>query len=368
VAGYKEIKMARQALLKKWRFDLLRAYTKKWDRYTQQLAQREARKERYQRSLPFIGLVLVLVCSTGAWLTFRTIEQACLGMLLMLGAGFGTLLALVPWITLSQTPPPPENPVTRTSDDENESPLRQRLFPTLVPLWRREMALRVPTEEEAHAMAEETGTWGLIGELELVRQLEQVVSENTYILHSLQPRTGDDMDVVVLGPKGFWYFEVKHWNAHFVWQNGVWEIWQYNRETGSYDRPADVRETPDAQWRRMREEALANLRAGTGDLLAKRPVLGMIKGGIVFSHENAMIEIERTAPFAYGTVEQWIAAYRAAPRLKEMTPGRVLQLLEVLLKRHQSFHPDAQLHSMKSAIPTVVAEVERGIQAWIDSP
>ena len=50
-----------------------------------------------------------------------------------------------------------------------------------------------------------------------------------------------------------------------------------------------------------------------------------------------------------------------------MTPGRTLLLLETLLKRHQSFYPDAPLHSMKDAITNVIAEVERGIQAWIES-
>jgi len=53
IAGYKEIKGARQALMKKWRFELLRAYTRQRDRHMQQLAQLEARKALYQRFLPF---------------------------------------------------------------------------------------------------------------------------------------------------------------------------------------------------------------------------------------------------------------------------------------------------------------------------
>ena len=179
VAGYKEIATARQALLKKWRFELLRAYTKKRDRYAQGLAQQEARKERYQGFLPFIGLILLVICSIGAWLTFRSLDLACLGMFLMLGTGFGALLALMPWLGFSRRPPPPENPVTRTSGDETESPLRQRLFPRLVPLWRRQMALRVPNAQEAEGMATETGRWELTGELELIRALERVASPET---------------------------------------------------------------------------------------------------------------------------------------------------------------------------------------------
>jgi len=196
--------------------------------------------------------------------------------------------------------------------------------------------------------------------------LERVVSPDTYILHSLKPTSGDDMDVVVLGPRGFWYFEVKHWNADFFWENGAWEVYQYDHTTQDFEL-VPMRETPDAQWRRMRDEALANIKASAGNLLKKAPVIGNIHGGIVFSNPNARLEIAPSAPFRYGTVEQWVATYQAAPRLKGMTSGRTLQLLETLLKRHQSFYPDAPLHSMKDAIGNVIAEVEQGIQAWIDS-
>jgi hypothetical protein len=369
VAGYKELRTARQALLKKWRFELLRAYTKKWETYTQQLARQEIRKARYQRLLPYVGAVLMVVCSVGGWLTLRSVDMACFGMLLTLGAGFGALIGMGIWIRLSQTLPPPENPVTHTSNTEDESALRQKLFPKLLPFWRNEMALRIPSEPEVAQMAAETGRWGLIGEFDLIRELERVASPETYILHSLKPKSDDDMDVVVIGPKGFWYFEVKHWNADFFWQNGVWEVWQLDPTTQDF-QPAPMREYPDAQWARMRDEALINLRAtagSAGDLLKKVPVVGNIQGGIVFSNPNAHIEIDRSAPFRYGTIEQWIAIYQAAPRLKDMTAGRTLQLLELLLKRHQAFYPNAELQSMKSAVAKVIAEVEAGIQAWIDS-
>lgn len=366
VAGYKEIVVARQALVKKWRFDLLRAYTQKRERYNQQLAQAEARKERYQGYLPFIGVLLAMVCGVGAWLTFRNIELACLGMSLMLGSGFGAILALLPTMGLSRTPPPPENPVTRSSNEEDESPLRKKLFPKLVPLWRRQMALRIPTEQEAEQMAEETQRWSLTGALDLIRELERAASPETYILHSLQLTSEDDLDVVVIGPKGVWYFEVKHWNADFTWQEGTWEIWQFDPATQS-PQLVTMREYPDAQWAHLRDEAITYLKASAANLLKRAPVMGTMQGGLAFTNPHARVEIDRSAPFRYGTIEQWVAAYGAAPRLKDMTAGRTLQLLETLLKRHQSFYPDAPRRSMKDAIPRVIAEVERGIQEWIDS-
>jgi hypothetical protein len=368
VAGYKEIETARQALLDKWRFELLRAYTAKWDRHTQELARQERRKKRYQQFLPFIGVILLFFCSMGAWLTLESTDLACLGMLLTLGTGFGVLIALGVWMSFSQTPLPPENPVSRTSNDEDESPLRQRLFPELLPLWQRELAVGIPTELEVDRIAEETGKWGLIGEFDLIRALEPVASPDTSILHNVQLKPGDDLDVVVIGPKGIWYFEVKHWNADFVWQNGAWQILQFDQATQNFE-PVPMREYPDQQWARMREEALATFDAsGAGNLLKKLPVLGNIQGGIVFSNVHARIEIDRSAPFRYGTIEQWVAAYQSAPRLRDMSPGRALHLVEILLKRHQSLFPQVVLHSTRDVITKVLAEVEVGIQEWIDNP
>jgi hypothetical protein len=43
-----------------------------------------------------------------------------------------------------------------------------------------------------------------------------------------------------------------------------------------------------------------------------------------------------------------------------------LQFHKLLLKRHQAFYANAELHSMKDAVATVIAEVEQAIQAWID--
>ena len=365
IAGYKEIRSARPALIKEWRIELLRAYTRQWERYTQQLAQQEARKTRYQRILPFLGAALMIVCGIGGWLTLRSVDMACFGMLLTLGSGFGALIGMGVWIRFSQPPTPPENPVSRTSNDEEESPLRQKLFPKLLPLWRREMAVRIPSVQEVDQMAEQSGKWGLIGEFDLIRELARVTSSDTYILHSLKPKSGDDMDVVVIGPKGFWYFEVKHWNADFVWQNGQWQIWQFDHTTQNF-QPVTMQEYPDHQWARMRDEALINLRASADALLKRVPAMSNIQGGIVFSNPHAQVQIDRSAPFRYGTVEQWVAAYQSAPRLRDMAPGRTLQLLEVLLKRHQAFYPNAELHSMRDAVQKVIADVEEGIQAWVE--
>jgi nuclease-like protein len=366
VAGYKEVETGRQALLEKWRFELLRAYTAKWDHHLQELARQERRKKRYQQFLPFIGVILLFFCSMGAWLTLESTDLACLGMILTLSTGFGVLIALGVWMSFSQTPLPPENPVSRTSNDEDESPLRQRLFPELLPLWQRKLAVGIPTELEVDRLAEETGKWGLIGEFDLIRALEQVASYDTYILHRVQLKPGDDLDVVVIGPKGIWYFEVKHWNADFIWQNGTWQILQFDRSTQNFE-PVPLNEYPDQQWVRMREEAVSMLNAA-GSLLKKLPVLANIQGGIVFSNVHARIEIDRLAPFRYGTIEQWAAAYQSAPRLRDMSPERALQLVEILLKRHQSLYPGVELHSTRDIIAKVVADVEVGIQEWVDSP
>ena len=58
VAGYKEILTAREVLMTKWRFELLRAYTQKRERYAQQLAQ----KKHAKRSTNAFSHLLALSC------------------------------------------------------------------------------------------------------------------------------------------------------------------------------------------------------------------------------------------------------------------------------------------------------------------
>ncbi len=74
----------------------------------------------------------VILLQHGAWLTLESTDLVCLGMLLTLGTGFGVLIALGIWLSFSQTPLPPENPVSRTSNDEDEFAAAAEVVPRAI--------------------------------------------------------------------------------------------------------------------------------------------------------------------------------------------------------------------------------------------
>lgn len=364
VKGYRKIKQARRYLIRKWRFDLLRAYARKWERYAQVLARQEVRRMRFQNHiLPWIAAGLLASGSAGLWLIVQ--DGSCYGSLLFLGAIVGGLTAVGLWFGFSVRPSPPPHPLEQRKQDGFVSPLKEELFPDLVTAWQEGLRVEVPSALDAERMAEEQEKWGLVGEYRLIRRLERILPPDTFILHSLMPKPNDDMDVVVIGPRGFWYFEVKHWNADIAWRNGAWDIRQYDHERGEKVR-LEMREYPDAQWSRMRRETLAYLNSQAKGLLDSAPVLGRIKGGIVFTHPKATYNIQRPASFNWGTVLHWLKFYRSLPIYRVVTPDLTLQLTEALLERHQSFNPGRQLYSMDAYVRNVLQGVEGRLEGWIE--
>jgi hypothetical protein len=369
VAGYKRVKKARHFLLSKWRFDLLRAYVKKWDKYAQDLARREVRKRRFEkRYLPWIGVGLILLCIGAIWLSY---DYFCYGSLLIILTFVGGVAVLASWFAFAMKPKLPENPIAQSSKKKYVSPLKERLFPDLTPFWWRGMEIRIPSEAEVQALANQTDErgltqWGKIGEFNLIRRLNPLVSSNTLIFHSAEPKKGDDLDVVLIGPKGLWYFEVKYLNANIAWYDGVWDIQQYDHDLHR-NAPRRMKEYPDAQWHRMRDQVIGNLRANGQDLLDKVHTLSKIRGGIVFAHHEARFNIQKPAPFQWGTIGGWLKYYKAASVFADMTPEVILQVAEILLQRHQSLNPNARTYSMNTHLVKILKKQEERLQEWISA-
>ena len=365
VAGYQTVKNYRQRQLAKWRFPLLRAYAQKWEAYAQKLARQTVQQQQIGRYLRWLVLLLPLIFSSGCLLSFSRYWD--LGLALAGWSLTATLIALIVWAAFSIRPKPPENPLTQSAKTRGTSPLKHALFPDLVPSWRQGLAVAIPSEAEVALRVQETKKWGLIGEFDLVRRLAEVVSPETFILHSVMPKPHDDLDVILIGPKGIWYFEVKYEKAEFIWQNGVWQIWKFDHQTRQTVK-VTWSEYPDAQWYRMRAEATQNLKTNAPEIFAKAPHLLKIAGGIVFAHPKVKLSIQPHPPFPYGNPGGWLSKYRAAPNLPAMTPETSLRLTEILLAKHQSLNPAQRVNSMEAYAEAVIRRNEKNLQNWINQP
>jgi hypothetical protein len=306
--------------------------------------------------MPLILLGLAAILFSGLWLTNSWISLLCLFFPPVIA---GAMAALGYWQVFPGKPTPPEQPLEQAKGKGYTSTIKTKLFPNVVPAWWKGLAANhIPYHEEAEQMAAQTGKWGLIGEFLFIRELERFIGSDTLILHSVMPKRKDDLDVVVIGPKGIWYFEIKYINADFEWCDGTWRIWQKNQGVRAME-PSPMFEYPDAQWERMRKEALAVLDAKSAMVLE-------IKGGIVFAHPDATYHIQGPASFRCGILPEWIKAYVEAPVLSGMTPEAILHFTETLLKRHQQLNPGMELFSMYYYISDVIGNADKKIRKWIE--
>jgi hypothetical protein len=366
VAGYRKVKNYRHALLSKWRPKLLRAYAQKWQLYAQKREAHLAREKNLQRLLRWLAPVLLLLGVSSCLLTSTSFAQ--LAGLLFGGVLLTTLAVLGIWgIEVVSRPKPPQNPLAQSAKNAFVAPLKKELFPDLVFNWRLGLKIPIPTEMQVKAQAEQTEKWGLIGEFILIRKLAEAVSPNTVILHSVMPKPRDDMDVIVIGPKGLWYFEVKYENAEFSWHNGEWQVWKFDHQAKKPVR-SFWKEYPDAQWYRMRTEALENLKTRAPALAAKYPNAIKINGGIVFAHPEVTFDIDKSPPFLYGNPGGMVTKYQSAPNLPEMTPEMILYLTEILLAKHQALNPGRPVNSMNVYAETVIRRAEQKLENWVKAP
>ena len=366
MAGYRKTKNYRHTLLSKWRPRLLRAYAQKWQAYAQKRDAHLAREKNLKRLLRWLAPALLLLGMSNCLLTSTSFAQ--LAALLFGGVLLTTLAVLGIWgIEFVSKPKPPLNPLAQSAKNGFISPLKKELFPDLVPNWRLGLEIPIPTERQVKTEAEQTKKWGLIGEFKLISRLSDVLSPETVILHSVMPKPRDDMDVVVIGPKGIWYFEVKYENAEFSWHNGEWQVWKFDHQAKKPVRSI-WKEYPDAQWYRMRAEALENLKTKAPALFTKFPNTVKINGGIVFAHPEVTFDIDPSPPFPYGQPGGWIKKYQSTPNLPEMTPEMILYLTEILLAKHQALNPERQVNSMNAYADAVICRTEQKIQNWLNSP
>lgn len=358
--GYDHIQRAQAKLPAKFRDRLLRAYSRRWAQYNQRLQRARRWKSRSNGILLLLSLALVSLCGAGFWLSFSGDSNGL--VLFCMAAALGLVFIAVGLLVRTQ-PARPEDPVGKNAQGQY-SQLKKQLFPDLTESWLQGLATRIPTEAEVEQRAEASGKYGLIGEFNLVRALAASLPGDHIILHGLMQKPRDDLDVMVIAPSGIWLFEVKYLNAAIVYREGDWAFWQYNHENRQTEL-VDHGEPPDQQWLRMRDEIRRTLAYRGRDLATQFPLLGEIRGGIVFAHPQASYDIEKSPPFAWGRIPAWIEALKAARPVQGL-PLRVrLQFLELLLDRHQELNPEAGLVSMEQQATRLIQQAEDRIKAWI---
>ncbi|MBI4787091.1 MAG: NERD domain-containing protein [Chloroflexi bacterium] len=373
VVGYNRIRSVDRGLSElrsRWRQPLLAGYARRRKEFETTLARYRGQEAGLSQRIA-IGLIasLALVVAGLAAMAMGLVFGADAlfgpvvagGFVLMGGgvaAGAGTILR-----QRNKTPalsPPPH-------------PFQADLFAPMLPGWHEKLRGRLPAfftneflrlyragnaDRWRARLPANFAEWGMIGECLFIARLQQL-REAGFIVHRLQQRPGDDVDVLVVGPKGIWVFEVKYWSRDITWRDGAWRHFTRREVSGDDDG-----EPPDQQWRRMADHICETLERHGGSLLRDHPSLKDIRGGIVFTIPDATYNIPSNAPFQWGLIEEWANRMSAAPPVPDLGERAVLRVLDVLLARHREVIADKAVISMAGYADSLIRNSEQQLTQW----
>lgn len=358
IKSYVAIQSAENELLSKWRKPLLTIYAQQRAKFEQDLKDYNHQRTEFSRRLRVgiwmatILLILGILVLPGLLLIneigdFRG-PLFCFSPLLILSGLTGWAIIIVLWIWQrdQEKPRAPQNP------------LKTELFYPLLPLWKEGIIGSLP-KQKPHP--------GAIGEFHFISRLQSSVDE-AYILYGLQQRPGEDVDVILVGPKGIWVFEVKYLKGLIRWQDGDWSQIQSNRRITSRQRLA-VRKPEqafDLQWKRAADSVSETIKRHAPDVVSSNPDITQIKGGLVFTHPKGRYDIPPGCPFNWGVVPFWLDKYQSLPREETMDDYTVMNIMDVLLQRHHQVARIDQPRSMIGHSNNIVSSAENNILQWIE--
>jgi hypothetical protein len=359
VAGYDDILQAETALRSRWRPALIAAY-----------ARRRLASDRGpgRKKLPLIGALagaalfligLVISCSGRASEGSNTLFYCCGGPLLALLG-----LLLIGATGLARMGGSKANP-----ERVPLHPLRSKIIPDMRQAWMQGLSGSPKSEVPDYPghYAENEKDYGAEGERLFISRLGEICCADDFILARAMQRRSEDVDVILIGAKGVWVFEVKHWSGEIYWDDQGWRRVQRYYERGGVEaaKEVEVGEPPDQQWIRAAMEVTRTLQYRAPQVLKRYPALGQVRGGIVFTKEEAVLRVQPGRQVFWGPLNFWIKSLHEFETKAKLDSRSALQIVEALLDRHHELLPAFEPRSMRAYAQGVVLETEEKLAAWV---
>jgi hypothetical protein len=360
VLGYDRLRENEVELRRKWRQPLLSTYSHQRSKYEADLKNYQIRLKRRKITIIVLtaSFLIAILLGIGLMTIALTVEITaewlstliCSSPILCF-SGLGSAIALGGIYFYLPSPKPPTAP---------QNPLKQtpsEIFPDLLLSWKeglRGKLLKTSPDD------------GYVGEKLFIQELEKLDMQG-YILHRLVQKVGDDLDLVIIGNKGLWLFEVKYWSGTIIHEQGQWhqEKRYFLRGGVGQTNLRPVSQPPEIQWKRMRDELMYTLTRHAPNLINDHPAIKDVQGGVVFTHPSAEIEIPKGAGFNWGNIPFWIQCLQDAPVKDEFCDDRLcLMITETIIKRHNIIEKDSTLQSMSDYVDLIVAKEEIKIKNW----
>jgi hypothetical protein len=350
-----------------WRSKLLTAYAHRKKVFEQE---RYLPKGKFIRSLVIVlfGMGFTLI---GIGLTCRGILQyeenflwlCCGGPLLFL---FGLLILGAVWFS--------ERSQTRNKSRRvplhpfRGGPKQKDIYPELRESWMKGLlgTLEKEVPDYPDYLAKDEKDHGAQGERSFIQSLDEIFDDRYYLMARLMQRPREDVDVILIGPKGIWVFEVKHWSGEIYWDDQSWHRVQTYFERGGLEvtTQPDVGEPPDQQWIRAAAQVSRTLQSHATEILDKYPNLEKVRGGIVFTKEDAVLKIQPGRSVYWGKLNFWLKTLNKVEPKVNLDTRSTLQLVEIFLNRHQQLTNGSQHRSMQDYAHNIVLDADAKLRDW----
>lgn len=361
VIGFDRLREVETNLRRKWRQPLLAAYSQQRIQYESNLKKYQKKIRRRTISMIVMTTLILLAILSGIGLLTITliaeIPEEWLSTLLCFspilcfsGIGMAIVLGGVYFYLPSpQSPSPPPNPIQQSSSE---------IYTELLNSWKEGLRGK---------LLNKTPDDGYVGERLFLKELEELDMQG-YILHRLVQKAGDDLDLVLIGNKGIWLFEVKYWSGTIVNEQGQWhqEKRYFLRGGVGQTNLRPVTQPPEIQWKRMQDELIYTLTRHAPNLVKEHREVIDIQGGVVFTHPTAEIEIPKGAGFNWGNIPFWIQCIQDASIKADFCDERLcLMITEIILNRHNIVEKETTLISMSDIVDQIVTQEDAKIINWI---
>jgi hypothetical protein len=189
--------------------------------------------------------------------------------------------------------------------------------------------------------------YGDIGEIEFFHYLEANLPDTYLGLRGLQVARSLDVDVLVIGPTGIWVFESKYWRGRISVRQGVWKREESHWEAGGREVETESEiEAFDQQWLRERDQVQKTLQVR---LPRYSWLPGLVQGGIVFTHPEIELDVDRSCQAELGGQAYWLKRILSAPVRRELTLELRLEVLDAFLNYADHLQPGARRSALDLA-------------------
>ncbi len=211
---------------------------------------------------------------------------------------------------------------------------------------------------------ETDGTYGEKEFVETIRTAREILIENSreyFAFFDFPINKHLDIDLLVISPEGLWVFEIKYWKGKIIYDSGKWsQVIETLSDRNNVINQARSNDFPlEQQWQ---SEVTGLIDLLSNNLKVEKEVLGkQVRGGLVFNHPQAFLEIDKSCPVKWGASDFWMEELRKADRIPEWTTEKSMQILDILTNHYAEME---NIQARKSVIG-LAEEFFRDIEATL---